>query len=245
MSSVYFQSFKSRIICDITQVKNWKTLRDAIRVEKTKPKKGKAKNKERERERGKRKKFRKFSSQSVHDQKEVTVFRVFLRSQQIRMERESARAEQKAERNSGRELVRATRRALKTPLKASLRLPSDIFCQSGHSLCRICQRTRTCPAGQKIRVIVRFLSTCYVFSTGTRHFLHGKPRPSAAVTRLEQRSKTFPAFPTPCPSFFPPFSRRKFKILFRSQFAWIQWIRRNSCCRFRRKKFMSSRRKLV
>ena len=129
--------------------------------------------------------------------------------------------------------VRATRRALKTPLKASLRLPSDIFCQSGHSLCRICQRTRTCPAGQKIRVIVRFLSTCYVFSTGTRHFLHGKPRPSAAVTRFEQRSKTFPAFPTPRPSFFFFLSfrffssRRKFKILFRSQFAWIRWTRRN------------------
>lgn len=35
--------------------------------------------------------------------KEVTVFRVFLRSQQIPVERESARAEQKAEGNSGRE----------------------------------------------------------------------------------------------------------------------------------------------
>lgn len=106
--------------------------------------------------------------------KEVTVFRVFLRSQQIPVERESARAEQKAEIQVAN---RRVRRALKTPFKVSLPLPSDIFCQSGHSLCRICQRTRTCPAGQKIRVIVRFpSSTCYVLSTGTRRFLHGKPR---------------------------------------------------------------------
>lgn len=59
----------------------------------------------------------------------------------------------------------------KAALKTSLRLFSDIFCQSGHSLCRI--RQRTCPEDRVIVLCYPVLVT--IFSKESKPFLNEEP----------------------------------------------------------------------